>query len=162
MCLLKNECKLHDRLLSGTVEAYKKPKFASASENGSTHSYPVVLQHFAQIATQYGIHRLCELLCLLPIFKSTYLVPMLWSLLPVKPSHIAEDHAAGYFWARKRSPGSWGGGGCPSKQLLYFQRSLEKCILCHWQGFVNFPEDTSFFPQYIYLLLYQRDDFALS
>jgi len=54
--LLKNECELRDRLLNRTVEAYKKPRFATASENGSLHSYPVVLQHFTQNATQYGIH----------------------------------------------------------------------------------------------------------
>lgn len=42
-------------VLNRAVEAYKKPKFASASENGSTHSYLVALQHFAQNATQYGI-----------------------------------------------------------------------------------------------------------
>lgn len=93
-----------------------------------------------------------ELLCLFLLFKNLYLVFML-SLLPVKPGHIAKDHVVGYFLARKRSLGSWDGGGCLSKQPLYFQRSLEKCILCYWQAFVNFPKDTSLFPS-VYLFAF--------
>lgn len=71
---------------------------------------------------------------------------MLCSLLPVQPGHTANDHVGGYFLARKKSPGSWGGEACQSKPPLYFQRLLKKGILCHWQASVNFPEDTSFFP----------------
>lgn len=141
------------------MKAYKKPKFAIASENESAHSYPVVLQHFARNAAQYGVHGLCELLCLLLIFKSTYLVSI-WCISRLW--HVKPGHGADYFLPREKSPGSWGGGGCISKQPFYFQRSLEKCIFCYYQAFVNFAEDTSIFLQCIYLFLWQRDDFALS
>lgn len=76
---------------------------------------------------------------------------MLCSLLPVKPGRTADDHVADYFLARRKSPGSWGGEGCPSKQPLYFQRLLKKSILCHWQASVSFPEDTSFFPLSVFI-----------
>lgn len=66
------------------------------------------------------------------------------------------------FCLERSSPGSWGGGSCISKQPFYFQRSLEKYILFYYQAFVNFTEDTSSFFQCIYLLLWQRGDFALS
>lgn len=59
--------------------------------------------------------------------------------------YVAENHVASYFLGRRRTPGSWSGGVCPSKKPVYFQRSLQRCILCHLQAFCKLSRRYLFF-----------------
>lgn len=71
--------------------------------------------------------------------------------------YVAENHVASYFLGRKRTPGSWSGGVCPSKKPVYFQRSLQRCILCHLQAFCKLSRRYFFFHLSVFICICTKE-----